>query len=791
MKFGLPLGFAVYCMLKGYDAFPDVACYDDNNSWSVIGTKDNIPDILNEAKVGTDWMIKAVISASQVARDVGNGPTDHGAMSESGYTNSTRTASSRPVAYCDGADVPGFYAAALALMSILYKSYDATYSATCLTKATMAYTFGNSHLKMCAEQADPNNPGGYYYSTPTYADKMACAAIELYRATKTATYLTAAQTFMGQVPQHYDVVGFAHCGDLAAFELYRQGDRNSQGNWRADISLEMNRVVKMGANYVGGATVNTTDWGVCRTVGNSAFSAALLYTISGDVALKNYVTQQIKWLAGISPFTRSWITQYGTSFPQNPHSRNDINLRPTRLTGGVVSGPTSSGCTAADKSTCGWSFSDNNAVYQNTECALDYGCGAIGAVAFIRWVAKTSDTIRIDTPLTATPLNLDLATQTETIIGSIDKAVAWKVILQGLSSGATKTYTGTGPKISIPGWNGAADAGSFTVEKVNVYMDTTSMKIWDVQRGSASQTSFNITNIPSKPWGANDKEVDNFNDTAILTNMVGGKWSGFCDVSDGVAGGKSSAPILAADIGPDASRALYFTLTRTAGATTGGGPYAGVKTTFTSSGSSADLGPADTIMFDCKPLGANANLTVELEQSDITDKAYFGRTIQLGSPAWVRLYVPFASLAQPAWKTTAKTLNTKKAVSIRFVGYGVGSDRYLIDNLRISNLSITANAVKSGPKRTASGSARNVEFYAVSPASISYGIFLKGIEGKTIAAQLFDCLGKNITSYQLKDYKTGSVVTVKGFTLHTGIYFLKHTIIDTNKSVIVPFMVTK
>jgi len=78
MKFGLPLGFAVYCMLKGYDAFPDVACYDDNNSWSVIGTKDNIPDILNEAKVGTDWMIKAVISASQVARDVGNGPTDHG-----------------------------------------------------------------------------------------------------------------------------------------------------------------------------------------------------------------------------------------------------------------------------------------------------------------------------------------------------------------------------------------------------------------------------------------------------------------------------------------------------------------------------------------------------------------------------------------------------------------------------------------------------------------------------------------------------------------------------------------
>jgi hypothetical protein len=313
-----------------------------------------------------------------------------------------------------------------------------------------------------------------------------------------------------------------------------------------------------------------------------------------------------------------------------------------------------------------------------------------------------------------------------------------------------------------------------------------------VQRGSASQTSFNIGNVPSKPWGANDKELDNFNDADILTNMVGGKWSGFCDVSDGVAGGASSAPILSADIGSDASKALYFTLTRSVGATAGGGPYAGVKTTFTALGSPVDLGPGDTIMFDCKPLGANANLTVELEQSDITDKAFFGRTIQLGSAgSWVRLYVPLSTLAQPAWKTSAKALNPKKAVSIRFVGYGVGSDRYIIDNLRISNMSITANAVRGGAKRIASNNARNVEFYSVSPASIAYGMFFKGVEGKTIRAELFDCLGKSITSYQLTDYKTGSTVFINGFTLHTGVYFLKHTISDTKKSVIVPFMVTK
>jgi len=761
MKFGLPLGFSVYCLLKGYDAFPDPACYDDFNSLSAIGTKDNIPDILNEAKVGTDYIIKAVISSTQIVQTVGNGQNDHGALTESGYGNSTRTAP-RPVSYCTGADVPGFYAAALALMSILYQPYDAAYAATCLQKAVTAYTFAIAHPSICAEQTDPST-GAPFYTSATYQDKLACAAIELYRATKTATYLTAAKTYFAAVSQpHYDVLGYAHCSDLAAFELYRSGkDTAAIGSLVGNVSTELGRVVKAGTNFVGGATVNATNWGTCRTVGNAAFTAALLYMINGDVGTKSFAIQQIQWLAGISPYTRSWITQYGTNFPQNPHSRNDINLRPVRLTGGVVSGPTADNCTGTDKSGCGWSFTDNNNIYKNTECALDYGCGAIGAIAFIRWTAKTTDTIRIDSAVAATPAKLDMTTQSETITGLLSQSTSWTVILKGQTSKAIKTYTGTGTKILIQNWKGDIDAGSnaFTVERVSVYLDTTKMKIWNVQRANSTTTYFDIINVPVKAWGVSDIEVDNFEDTAVFTNLLGGKWSGFCDASDGVPGGVSSAPVISTDSGKGSAKGLYFSLGRSAGATNGSGPYAGIRTTFNAQGSSVSMGNADTIMFDIKPLASGDSIWVELEQSDITDKAYFGTKVTMGAAgAWVRIYLPMASLTQPAWKTTAKTLNTKKAVSVRFVGYGAGSGRYVIDNLRISNLSITANAVKNGPKRTASGGARNVEFYAVSPASISYGIFLKGIEGKTIAAQLFDCLGKNITSYQLKDYKTGSVV---------------------------------
>src|SRR6185369_6522797 len=64
VKFGLNQGFSVYCLLKGYDVFPHG--YDDVTSWDYKGAPDNIPDILGEVKIATDYLQRAVLSASQI-----------------------------------------------------------------------------------------------------------------------------------------------------------------------------------------------------------------------------------------------------------------------------------------------------------------------------------------------------------------------------------------------------------------------------------------------------------------------------------------------------------------------------------------------------------------------------------------------------------------------------------------------------------------------------------------------------------------------------------------------------
>jgi hypothetical protein len=329
---------------------------------------------------------------------------------------------------------------------------------------------------------------------------------------------------------------------------------------------------------------------------------------------------------------------------------------------------------------------------------------------------------------------------------------------------------------------------------VIVYLDTVTMKIWDVQRSTAARTGFNIISTTMKPFGPNDKEVDNFNDTALLVNMLGGNWLKFSDLSDSVPGAKSSLPLVSIDRGPDSSKALYFVLTRNAGANAGGGPYCGIKTTFNAAGTPVSLGaaPGDTIMFDIKPLSANESLFVQLEQADIKDQAFYGVKRQFGAAnAWARIYVPFASLSQPSWKAIDKPLGLNNAVSLRFVSYGTGSDNFAIDNLRISNMAVTGVRRETKKEVHLPPTPRKIAFFTISPAFISYGMFFDNIKGKTLYAELFDCLGKRMHSYEVKNYEIGAAVTIDNCNLKNGIYFLRHTVKNTKKSFITTFAVGK
>lgn len=762
VKFGLNQGFSAYCLLKGYDVFPHG--YDDITSWDYKGAPDNIPDILGEVKLSTDYLQRAVVSASQIVVDVGNAATDHQGLTEDGYTNSART-SPRQVYTGAGADVAGIYAAALALMSNLYKKYDATYSAACLAKAKLAFQFGVAHPSLSTEQDN-----GSYYSTKTYKDKMACGAVELYRATGDSTYLTQAKTFLGGVVQHYYVLGYANVGDLAAFELKRLGVPNADAVWMSDVANNMNHVVTAASAspLIKGAYIGT-DWGNPGNAGCAGFSAALAFMITGDTKYLTFARNQAHWVAGLSPFTQSYVVGFGNGTSINPHNRNDAaRLNGVRLKGGVVAGPYPSGTFDATKpEATSWSFNPSDASnYRNVECATNYNAGMVGLVGFLRdYDNPPADLIRIATALSATPGNADLSTGKVTISGALEKAAAWTITFTGSVSKAKKTVTGSGTAISVA-WGGEADSGSFlTGESVVAKLDMPNIAAYHLSRAS---TSFNITALKLEAFKATDIKLDDFEDGDTV-NAVGGVWKIFNDKPTGTSSSNPLAmgPSVLAGEGQAGGKGIGIRLISGAGATH---PMVGVKTTFNATGAPVSIGPATSIVFDVMAT-SGSSLWVELEQSDITDGAYFQKKVDFANNTWNRIRVPVSSLAQPDWKTAAKGLNTGSITALRFTYYGTTNIRFSLDNVYVENLKIGGVPIRSQSGKghatlSALRTGRDGLRYFFQPAVAVAGDW---------KAEVVDAFGRTLESKNLGKVQTGKSVDFNDLRLTAGWYFLRHT----------------
>ncbi len=772
VKFGLPFGYSTYTLLKGFDVFP--AAYDDLDSWDYKGVKDGIPDILGETKIATDFMIKAVLSDASVITDVGNGNNDHQQLSESGYSNSQRT-SPRSGTTATGADVAGLYAASLALMAKVYKPYDSVYSNTCLAKAKSAFAFGLAHPTLSQEQGS-SATGKPFYETKTSADKMACGAVELYRATMDESYLIRAKTFQAAVGSHQFVLGYANVGDLSAFELARLGFDSYQGAWLTDVDQAMSRVVTAASapELIKGAFIRS-DWGNAGHAAAAAFSAALAFQITGSTLYKDFAIQQIKWVAGITPFKQSYVVGY-LNGPTNPHHRNDVALGGTgvRVKGGIVSGPTPVGAYVDGKpEATGWTFNGSDANnYKNTEMALDYNAAAVGAVAFIRdYLNPPAGQIRITEAMKVTPDNVDLNTQTATVTFVLETAAAWKVVFFGRNSKAKKTYIGTTAAGSIK-WGGEADEGAFSAgENVDIQMVDMNIASYHLAR---SKVSLFIKAIKKEPFKPEDILVDDFND-GDTANAMTGLWSVFTDKA---ATGKSYAnPAgFSASVGTggaDSSKGSSIRLVGVAGAPN---PVVGIRTTFNLAGTAVGLGAVKSVVFDVLS-SVGSTFWVELEQSDITDGAYPAFQVAVGNDLWNRIRIPISAFAQPAWKTTTKGLNTGSVKSLRFSFHGEGTVRFTLDNVRMEGLKLSSAGTLNTRQLARS---KLVSQLRATPREIAYQLSPPWKGNFSWSVEIADVTGKNIYSSSLKSGAASGWISLP-VQLKPGIYFLRHIGKETNQ----------
>jgi endoglucanase len=400
VTFGQTFFYSAYFLAKAYSMFPcgfhdlyngkTYSDYLQSGNWDMDGGRpDGTPDLLEELKYATDWMIKATPDANTFYYQKGEGAKDHKAWVTSGKMSTLPADSGgeprKIFKNPDDGVMASFAAATLAIMSQVYKKYDSTYAKQCLDHAKFAYSYARPRKNSAAGAGD----GGFYgaHSRPPVV-AFITGASEMFKATGEASYKSDAQADQNQIVWHQYGLDYSNTHDLAPLALGTSvGDTSKLGQLKTTFIDQYSKNL----NNEGLCTKGNSSWGALRYPANAAFLAGCWAQAKKSAILDTFIFKQIDFILGANKSKQSFIVGfYSDSIkqPQHPHHRN-VYLRDdnppdsiqqkslviperNKFFGYMVGGSWNS----AD-------FKDDVRQYAFTEGGLDYNAGLVGALGYI------------------------------------------------------------------------------------------------------------------------------------------------------------------------------------------------------------------------------------------------------------------------------------------------------------------------------------------------------------------------------------------------------------------------
>jgi len=334
---------------------------DRVNEWGQPRPND-IPDVLDEARWGLDWMLRLhptpEVLYHQVADDrdhagwklphkenvdYGWGPGSYRVVySAEGKPQGLKQYKSES----DGvANLAGRYAAAMALGYQIWKD-DAQlrpYADRLLRAGTEVYAMGKAK-----EGVQQGNSYGapYRYAETTWADDMEWGAAELYRATGDKRYLEDAKRYATLAATsgwfgeeqigHYQYYPFMNVGHFRLYDLVDDEFRAKlAGYYRDQIEVCIKRSAenpyRVGAPFI---------WCSNNLAVALATQCELYERMTGDTRYREFAAKQRDWLLGRNPWGFSMFTEIpaGGKYPTDVHLFA-IGLMKRPVRGGLVDGP--------------------------------------------------------------------------------------------------------------------------------------------------------------------------------------------------------------------------------------------------------------------------------------------------------------------------------------------------------------------------------------------------------------------------------------------------------------------
>jgi endoglucanase len=356
LKYVTTTATAVFQMLFAYRENP--SAFGDRFDKDGHPSANGIPDILDEAKWGLDWLVKMYPRKDRMFNQVADDRDHLGFRLPNRDTTGYGRGHERPVYTCTGrpqgvmqyknrstglASTAGKFSSSFSLGASVLARYYPEYATVLREKAMEAYDLGRAYPGVC-QTAPCRAP--YFYEEENWVDDMELAATQLHTLLHDTSYLVSALHYARKEPvtpwmgsdsaRHYQWYPFVNLGH---YLLAR--------DTTATLSRECVRWMREGLERIyTRAKLNPFLFGIpfiwCSNnyVSATLMQLRLYHKLTGDTSYQAMEASLRDWLSGCNPWGTSMIIglpEAGTS-PRDPHSAFS-HLYHYPVDGGLVDGP--------------------------------------------------------------------------------------------------------------------------------------------------------------------------------------------------------------------------------------------------------------------------------------------------------------------------------------------------------------------------------------------------------------------------------------------------------------------
>lgn len=313
-KFLFTTAFTTYMLLFSYEFEPQKFEFDlDKNS---------VPDILEEARVGLDFLLRCDFAQDAFITQVQD-DRDHTVGWR--LPEKDTLTFNRPAFVKMNKSQIGIYAATMALANRIWKTrfYDNDFAERCL----------KSGIKIFEMRDKINNfkDQEKYYTDSNYIGKLALGAIELYNTTKNPKYLKLASEYGKKTEPDF----WWSWGDFNSLVFYRLAYSDSTYKGLLLKNLEL---FEKNSNENLFNTPTIYSWGTTTTFLGVAIQAILYKKLTNDQRFDKLAINCRDFVLGKNPWGLSFISGIGHNFSRKIHHQIAF-FNKGYIPGALVGGP--------------------------------------------------------------------------------------------------------------------------------------------------------------------------------------------------------------------------------------------------------------------------------------------------------------------------------------------------------------------------------------------------------------------------------------------------------------------